>query len=348
MTYKVVCFDITGGCNAKCPLCVTGRVSFGQRINYISVADFERSIDRLIDLEMIAPGETVIHPYNWGEPIIHPDLDGIVSVLTARNFGIGFSTNGSKKTNFTVPTGNIVDFCFSVPGFSQRSYDLIHGFKFEKILQNILATVENVRRQGYQGVFGLVMHVYQFNALDEMDLAREWCKEHGLRFLPMYAYINDYDVLKAYLKGTLDHKSREDISRKLFLHYHDAVIAEHTPGFKCSQWDKVLTLDHRSNVLLCCSMPEGHEAYTIGSVFDFSRDQIVDWKTTNKECDDCIGCGAAQWGHHPVMLDEKHGYMPPMPGPQMAAQELASPTGIGGEPPPVRLIDRLKLRLGVA
>ena len=312
MVYKVVCFDITGGCNAKCPLCVTGRVSFGKRINYISVADFERSIDRLMDLGLIEPGVTCINPYSWGEPLLHPDLDGIVSVLTARNFGIGFSTNGSKKTTFTVPTGNIVDFCFSMPGFSQKSYDLIHGFKFEKILENIVETMDNVRNQGFRGIFGLVMHVYQFNALDEMAAARQWAKDHGMRFIPLYAYINDYDVLKSYLKGDLDEKSREDISKKLFLHYHDALIEEKGKDYVCPQWDDVLTLDHNCNLLLCCSIPEGHEAYTVGNLFDLTREQIIDWKKTNKECDDCISCGAAQWGQNTVVLDA-HGYMPPPP-----------------------------------
>ncbi len=294
--YKSVCFDITGGCNAKCPLCVTGRVSFGQRINYISVADFAKTIDRLVELELIAPGKSVINPYNWGEPIIHPDLDGIVSVLNDRNFAIGFSTNASKRTSFTVSTKNIVDFCFSMPGFSQASYDKIHGFKFPRILRNIEDSIENVRANGYPGVFRIAFHVYQFNAHAELEAARAWCVERGIGFIPFYAYINDYEIMKAYLQGTLDSKSKDDISKKIFLHYHESVIAERTPGFVCNQWDDVLTLDHRSNVLLCCSMPEGHDSYTIGSVFDHSRERIIEWKKTNKECDECIGCGVAQWG----------------------------------------------------
>ena len=311
--YKTVCFDITGGCNAKCPLCVTGRVSFGQRINYISVPDFAKTIDRLVELDLIAPGKSVINPYNWGEALIHPDLNGIVSALNDRSFEIGFSTNGSKKTSFTTSTKNIVDFCFSMPGFSQESYDKIHGFKFSKILRNIEETIENVRANGYTGIFRIAFHVYQFNAHAELEAARDWCVKKGIGFLPFYAYINDYDVMKQYLNGTLDSKSREEISKKIFLHYHEAVIAERTPGFTCNQWNDVLTLDHRSNILLCCSMPEGHEAYTIGSVFDHSRERIVDWKKNHKECDECIGCGIAQWGRTMNMC--RGPTCPPTPAP---------------------------------
>jgi MoaA/NifB/PqqE/SkfB family radical SAM enzyme len=340
MAYSVVCYDITGGCNAKCPLCVTGRVSFGKKISYVSVADFERTIDHLIAEGMIEPGVTVINPYSWGEPLLHPDLDGIVDVLTKRHFGIGFSTNGSKKTNFTVPTGNIVDFCFSMPGFSQKSYDLIHGFKFEKILENIEATMENVTAQGYGGIYGLVMHVYQFNALDEMDMAREWAKSKGMRFIPLYAYINDYDQLKAFLKGTLDEKSRADISRKLFLHYHEELIAKHTEGFVCSQWDKVLTIDHNNNLLLCCSMTSDHP--NAGPVLDLSAAQVHSYKTTNAECDECIGCGVAQWGHNTVMLDDKHGYMPP---PRLALEAAPEPALVSAASAVPTLSSRIKGRL---
>ena len=39
----------------------------------------------------------------------------------------------------------------------------------------------------------------------------------------------------------------------------------------------------------------------VGSIFDLGRDEILKGKTTSKECDDCIGCGNAYWGHHPKM-----------------------------------------------
>jgi hypothetical protein len=325
--YKIVCFDITGGCNAKCPLCVTGRVSFGKKINYISVDDFAKTIDRLVKLDLIAPGQSLIYPYNWGEPLIHPDLDGIVSVLNARNFTIGFSTNASKRTSLTVSTKNISDFIFSMPGFSQASYDKIHGLKFANVLRNIEQTMENVRANGFGGTFAIHFHVYQFNAFEELDAARAWCIERGMRFTPVYAYINDYDIVKAYLKGTLDQKTREDISKKLFLHYHEALIAEKTPGFVCQQWDDVLTLDHRSNLLLCCSMPEGHDSYTIGSVFDLTRERIVEWKHTAKECDDCIGCGIAQWGQNFNSLPER-AYEPPKLIEPIPADEIAPSDGL--------------------
>ncbi|GBF34170.1 hypothetical protein DCCM_3282 [Desulfocucumis palustris] len=40
---------------------------------------------------------------------------------------------------------------FSMPGFSQESYDKIHGFNFEKIKDNIIKMSRNFRENGFTG-----------------------------------------------------------------------------------------------------------------------------------------------------------------------------------------------------
>jgi MoaA/NifB/PqqE/SkfB family radical SAM enzyme len=117
--YPSLLFDITGGCNAKCPLCVTARETFGQRINYISVPNFARTLDRLLELELIKPEYTGVGLQNWGEPILHPDLNGISEEIRKRGMFAGISTNASKRTNFIVSTDHWRGFVFSVPGWSQ-------------------------------------------------------------------------------------------------------------------------------------------------------------------------------------------------------------------------------------
>jgi hypothetical protein len=61
-----ILIDVVGGCNAKCPFCVTGREDFGKRINFISVANFARALDRLIELNFAVPDWTSIGLHNWG------------------------------------------------------------------------------------------------------------------------------------------------------------------------------------------------------------------------------------------------------------------------------------------
>jgi MoaA/NifB/PqqE/SkfB family radical SAM enzyme len=296
--FRGVLIDIVGGCNAKCPFCVTGREDFGKRINFISVADFARTLDRLIELEFAVPDVTSIGLHNWGEPILHPDLNGIVTEINSRRLFANISTNASKATRFTVPTNRFTMVNFSVPGWSQKSYDRIHGLRFDRIVANMKATIANMRDNGYVGPFVLAFHVYQFNYGAEYDSARAWCEAHGVTFRPYYALLNDYEKDKEFLTGAMPAGELAQISRSLFLHYVDDLIAKQPADWECPQWKGQLTLSHKSEVLLCCALPLNHHEAVIGSIFELSHDQILNGKASAKECEGCMSRGSAYWGHN--------------------------------------------------
>jgi hypothetical protein len=160
----------------------------------------------------------------------------------------------------------------------------------------------------------LAFHVYQFNALAEIEPARAWCQRHDVDFLPYYAYVNDYAPGKAFLKGTLAPEAREAISRSLFLHYVEDLVASQPEGWQCPQWQGQLTLNHKSEVLVCCVLPYGLAATVIGSVFTLTREQILAGKTTSRECHDCLGCGFAYWAHNPLRIAQPTAQAAPATG----------------------------------
>jgi MoaA/NifB/PqqE/SkfB family radical SAM enzyme len=310
--HPIVYFDITGGCNAKCPLCSTARLTFGQRIEYVPVPKFAKALDRLFELGLMDASSTV-SLYNWGEPILHPDLNGIVQALNDRSLRVGFSTNGSKKSNFRVSTKNLTEVYFSIPGFSQASYDKVHGLKFERVLQNIEATLGNLRETGYQCTPTLRFHVYRFNVGDEFKRAEEWAASHQMQFQSYYAYFADYQLGRQHLEGAslavpasvLAPDAVQGLSQQLFLDYVDDLVRSQPRDWACPQWKQMLTLNHRAEVLLCCVLPNGHSAQVLGSVFDLSREQILAGKKTSAECDDCMSCGVAYWVHNPRFVSRR-------------------------------------------
>lgn len=54
-----------------------------------------------------------------------------------------------------------------MPGFSQESYDKIHGFNFEKIKENIKKYANDMELAGVKDKMWVAYHMYQFN-LDEI------------------------------------------------------------------------------------------------------------------------------------------------------------------------------------
>jgi MoaA/NifB/PqqE/SkfB family radical SAM enzyme len=302
--FPEVLIDIVGGCNARCPFCTTGREDFGKRITAMSVSDFARTLDRLMDLGLAVPGVSSIGLYNWGEPILHPDLNGIVAELNARKLAIIIATNASKAMRFAVPTDGFAYVYFSVPGWSQASYDKIHGLRFDRVVANMEESIQNLRETGYTKPIYLSFHTYQFNYTDELSAARAWCEAHGVHLRPYYAYIADYEQAKSYLRGTMAAADLQKISRSLFLHYVDALVARQPKDWECPQWRGVLTLSSKSEVLLCGSLPLGHAAAVLGSLFELSREQILSDKLSSKECTECLGCGISYWGHNVALIDQ--------------------------------------------
>lgn len=211
--------DISGFCNAKCKWCVTGRKNRkGQGIRvdqYMHYDFFVRLYEHLISKLMIVP-DTEIMLYSWGEPLLNPDYIKIVEYLAEKRQIFSVSTNASAT-----PMAEKVDtyrgctaFTFSMPGFSQQSYDRIHQLSFEKVKENIKRIVDNIYSHGFQGDGSLSWHVYKFN-MHEMAAAREFAESLNLRFNAYYPYFNGLSLTQKYLEGQLADE-KDDIESDFF------------------------------------------------------------------------------------------------------------------------------------
>ena len=303
--YDLVCFEIVGFCNAKCPWCITGNKSLNKASSpsgFINVDDFENAIDYLLDNGFIGPGESRIYLYSWGEPMLHPDLNGILKILSKNNIDFGISTNASKVVDFDRDVlANLYDLKFSMPGFSQSSYDRVHGFSFDRILENIKTLVRNIESEGAGVNFTMAYHLYQFN-IGEINPAVKFCQENGIDFVPYVAYLNDFYLSKAYLDKSINRELLERVSKDLFLYYIDELIAKMPQNYQCPQFN-ILTIDEYCNALTCCVLPKDHPEYSLGSIFELSYNEIREMKRTRKICNDCIKSGVTYWVSNVVVPD---------------------------------------------
>ncbi len=168
--YNFVYFEICGYCNARCPWCVNGRGNLRQYPSRtIPPKEFKKAIDYLFE-ESLINENSLINLYNFGEPILHPHLDEILQILFDNNLCYTISTNGSKYIDLNLKSlEKLARFYISIPGFSQNSYNKIHGFDFKKILENIDRWISHIKRESIQ----IQYHLYQFN-LDEIEVASDY------------------------------------------------------------------------------------------------------------------------------------------------------------------------------
>ncbi len=297
--YKIIYFEISGHCNAKCSWCTTGR-NFGKldiSKKFIDPDDFKRAIDYLLNIELINK-DTKIALFNWGEPFLHKKLNDILRFLSSLDFKIVLSTNGSKVPKYEPDLfRNIETMIYSMPGFSQASYDKIHRINFQTVRNNIARIEEYLKESKWNLVEQLSFHVYQFN-LGEIFPAKLYFEEKGIKFYPYYANISDFRLAKQFMEGSLPRNVFDQLSKELFLHYLDDYKQIAPADYYCPQYSQ-LTLDEFCNLLTCCVVTKNEENYAIGSVFDLTADQIKKLKLSQNVCIKCREHGLDYWAHNP-------------------------------------------------
>lgn len=298
--YKVINFDISGKCNAFCPWCYTGQRNLNSNNGgeFISPKTFGKAIKYLLD-NGIMDKSTMVNMYNWGEPFLSPHLEDIINILNGYEIKYALSTNASKVVTFNEDKvlRNLASITFSMSGFSQESYNKIHGFNLEKIKDNIVSIINNFRNCGFEGQAKIAFHVYQFN-LSEIEAAYKFAFLNNIPLYPSYAYLNGYSMLSNYLKSELSYEKMKKASQELMLYYINDKIKEKPEFYECPQFD-MLTLDEKCNVLTCCGIGEESRDYAIGNLFELSLDQIRKKKLTREICKECDELGLNYIAHNP-------------------------------------------------
>ena len=300
--YRNVFLEISGTCNARCPYCLSGRYR-APGGGFIAVDLFERALERLTASGLI-DRTTVLGLYNWGEPFLHPRLGDLVA--TAQRFGVrySFSTNASVMPAIDAAfVKGLALMIFSMPGFSQSSYDRIHGFDFGRICGNVEAIVRRARAAGYRGGFRIHYHVYQFN-MAEMDACAKFGRRLGVEVQYHYAILNHWDHLWEYVDNTLPYPLLKEISQDLFNFRLRALPADSVGSYRCPQYD-LLAIDESANVLLCCQVPKENR-YHAGNLLRDDIGQILDRREHNETCTRCVERGMARYLNSALEFPQAH------------------------------------------
>ncbi|HUT03292.1 MAG TPA: hypothetical protein VM163_05315 [bacterium] len=297
--FDLVYFDISGKCNARCPWCQTGVLNLNKKPlkgGHIDVKTFARAIEYMLKMGIIGQS-TLVDLYNWGEPFLNPQFKEIIHFMSTTNVQFGLSTNCSILITFDRPDllVNLKRVLFSMCGFSQASYDRIHGFNFETVKRNIVTMVDNFRQCGFHQEASIPFHLYQFN-LDEMRPAHEFGLKHEIGLYPYYALFNGFDMTMDYLCGSMPYKQLKKVSEELVLFYVQDLIAKMPEAYRCPQYD-ILTLDEHCNVLTCCFVEKYVEKFVLGSIFDLTLEEI-NASRMQPVCKKCISTGASYWVHN--------------------------------------------------
>ena len=297
---KHIFFEIVGKCNATCTYCITGNGT--QRGGIVDLEEFKETINSLFE-KNIADTEALFQLYNWGEPFLHPKFNEIISFLSQKNIKFYLSSNFSiipknlSKESFKSCKGITI----SMPGFSQSSYDKIHQFKFDKILENINFILNFIPAEKLQVSY----HLYQFN-ITEIKQAQGYFKNLGIQVFSSFAYFNDYNMATKYLQNKLSIEEFKKVSKELLLYYVDDLLEDMPKDYICPQFS-MMTIDENCNIIQCCGTPSSSKDYFVCNTKDFKEDIFLNRKNRDI-CKECYATKWVYWAHNTGNVSTKFIY----------------------------------------
>ncbi len=304
MKYERITIEISGVCNAKCLWCYTGRKnrysdhSDKKTSCFMSTKDFEAGLDKLIKDGILSENADV-ELYNWGEPLLNPEFDGILEVLERHDMPFHISTNCSQLSHFTgAHLKNLTLFMVSLSGFSQTTYGKIHGFDFDMILKNIDKAAHILKNNGLLHVMEINFHVYKFN-IHEIPAAKKYFESRGIRFVPRLAYFNDYYLFEDYLNSRMNKRLKSMADRHLMVETLVQETKFSPKDYSCPQHRK-LVVDENWQLIPCCRLSSDER---LGNILEMSKDEIDSVKTSLSYCKPCIASGQSYTVHQELKFD---------------------------------------------
>ena len=292
--------ELTGHCNAKCPQC--GRFDiFGKVLKDLQIQNLSLEIIKKLPLEKMVSLETIRFNGNYGEPLMHPNIDEILERFKDKKIHI--STNGSiRNIEWWKKLANLKNLkvIFAIDGLANTHHLYRRSTDFNKILQNAKAFINN----GGQAEWQYIIFKHNENQIDD---AKTLAKSIGFkkiffqysdRFLKNDKF-NVYDekeellyILEPAQKQKTIHKHSES-KENIFYTKNLFKIKNIVKEISCP-WakNKKIFISHTGLVLPCCHMANIQagkpiykklyekiiESYEYINLYNYSFDEIINSK----------------------------------------------------------------------
>lgn len=288
-TYQYV-IDIVGTCNLRCPTCPVGNSQDAQRSKgFMSPELFERILAK-ITAESPVPNPE-IWLFNWGEPLLHPQLPELIGIVKAHGFPVHLSTNlntthGIAELAKAAPTAIKI----SLSGFTQESYAKTHVRGDIRLLKaNMYLLRYSLDKYAAETRVWVGHHLYRFN-LDQQAAVAAVCAELGYEYHPIAAFYQPLERLLELLQGK---NADTEIMQQLLEHpstYLQRIKNQRSGNYDCELRFNQTVINFDGTLALCCNVYESSQM--LGAHFiDTPREEIETLKYQHPFCSTCMQHG---------------------------------------------------------
>jgi organic radical activating enzyme len=171
--------DVNSRCNLQCPYCPTGaRRDSGRTQSLIDPSIVQRLVDEI--------GQYLIsaHLFNWGEPLLHPQIAAMVNMFHRGRIFTAISSNlnvGRKQVLEELCDAGLDHLAVSISGVSQEIYEQYHRTgKLALVLDNTRHIIEYKKRNHIRNPVVEWKFLAFSHNLQEVESARKLAREVGV------------------------------------------------------------------------------------------------------------------------------------------------------------------------
>ena len=248
--------DVAGTCNLRCPTCPVGNSELaGRPRGLMNYGLFERIIDKIVREKPCAT--PIVNLYNWGEPLLNPELPRMIALLRRRGLRAALSSNLNIKRGLEeVIAANPDELKISLSGFTNETYERAHaGGDLARLKANMRLIRSYLDRHKATTRVWVGHHIYRSNQAQVPEV-RAFCAELGFDYHPINAFYMSLERLIDYLEGRPNPRDKgiiDDLLRKPE-EIPRAAAARRSGRFDCELRFNQTVINHDGSVALCCTV----------------------------------------------------------------------------------------------
>lgn len=289
-----VYIDVVNRCNLRCPSCPRGDSRYAastddRKLKFIEPEKLHRilsAISSQCTVERVAL-------YNWAEPLLHPELPGLVARVKELGLMCDVSSNLNAGRDIPGLVAAAPSTVFaSLSGWTQETYGGFHrGGRIEVVKRNLEAVAAELRRTGSDTRLVVLYHQYRNNA-QESEAVREYAAGLGAEFLAYPAFFAPVEKLLDLVGGGYEAtpEERHVLDNLIYSPFRLPQVPPAVRETFCALQEQSLSVDVHGRVSLCCATFT--DGFVVGDVLEDSLEEIQARRDRHPYCSRCKAVSA--------------------------------------------------------